>query len=81
MRLRERCQCYGVETSRVLTPEVATLYGLNKWSRQPEKQNCFYWEVTVRRVFRSTGRLLLENESGYVRAYDLSELYGDVSDN
>ena len=80
MRLREQCHCYTAGASRFLSHEVSTLYGLGKWSRQPERQNCFHGEVTVRRIFRSTGRLLLENEAGYVRAYDLSELHGDVND-
>ena len=76
MRLRERCDCYGLESSRLLSRDDSKLFILGGFGRQLER-DCFHGEVTVRRVFRSTGRLLLENAMGYVRAYDLSEVYAN----
>jgi len=76
MRLRERCDCYDVEASRSLSREEFTAYRMGGWGRQPEK-DCFHGTVTVRRIFRSADKVLLENEAGYVRLYEMSEVYAN----
>ena len=76
MRLRERCNCYDDESSRVLSREDFELFMLGGFGRQPER-DCFHGAVTVRRVFQWADRVLLENEAGYVRAYDLNEVYAN----
>ena len=76
MRLRERCDCYDGESSRLLSREDFTLYMTGGIGRQPER-DCFHGTVTVLRVFKGSDRVLLENEAGYVRVYDLSEVYAN----
>ena len=61
MYLKERCNCRHYTGAGTLTNP--------RW-----KRDCFHEPCIVRRLFRSTGRFLLENQSGYVRAVDPGEV-------
>lgn len=59
-----------------MSREDFKLFMLGGFGRQLER-DCFHGTVTVLRVFTGSDRVLLENGAGYVRAYDLSEVYAN----